>query len=120
MSNPRRDSQYLADIQEAMQRVLEYTQGLSFDAFMEQRMAQDAVLRNLQVIGEATKKLSDDLCATQPNVPWQDMAGLRDRIVHDYFGIDYEIVWDVIENDLPALLPVIEAILHEESGAQHG
>jgi len=120
MSNPRRDSQYLADIQEAMRRVLNYTDGLSFDAFMEYGMAQDAVLRNLQVIGEAAKKLSDDLCASHAAVPWRDMAGLRDRIVHDYFGIDYEVVWDVIENDLPALLPVIEAILQEESGAKDG
>jgi len=120
MSNPRRNRQYLADIVEAMQRTLEYTQGLSFDGFMEQRMAQDAVLRNLQVIGEAAKKLSGDLCARHANVPWRDMAGLRDRIVHDYFGIDHEVVWDVMQNDLPALLPLIAAILQEESGAKSG
>ena len=115
MSNPRRDCQYLADIVEAMKRALAYARDLSFHNFTNHNMAQDAILRNLQVIGEAAKKLSPALRARYRDVPWRDMAGLRDRIVHDYFGIDYEVAWDVVTNDLPRLLDVIEVILDAEN-----
>lgn len=114
MSSPRRDGQYLADICEAMHRVLTYTKDMSCEEFAAREMAQDAVLRNLQVIGEAAKKLSPELRAQHNSVPWRDMAGLRDRIVHDYFGIDYDVVWSVVSNDVPRLLPVMLGILTDE------
>ena len=88
MSEQRRDKNYLADIQEAIQRILAYTEGLSYEPFLEDRKTQDGVIRNLQVIGEAVKKLSPSLRNAHPQLPWREMAGMRDKIVHDYFGIN--------------------------------
>ena len=68
-------------------------------------------MRNLQVIGEATKKLSDELRAGRPEVPWRALAGVRDRVIHHYFGIDYEMVWQMVQEDFPRLLPQIQGIL---------
>jgi len=116
MSKPRRDNQYLADILEAIRRILDYTQDLTYDGFLRSPMIQDAVLRNLQVVGEATNKLSSTLQANYPDMPWQVMAGMRDKIVHDYFGIDYQVVWDVARGDLPQLMLQVETILREVAG----
>jgi uncharacterized protein with HEPN domain len=119
MSARPRDNLYLGDILEAIQRVLEYTKGLSYEEFLKHPMVQDAVLRNIQVIGEATKKLSEELQDSQPAVPWREMAGMRDKIVHDYFGVNFRVVWDVVQKDLPAVLSLIRPILpvdHESEG----
>jgi len=114
MSMPRRDEDYLSDICEAMQRIIAYTDEFSYEQFLEDPRTQDAVIRNLQVIGEAVKKLSASLRTRRRDVPWREMAGLRDKIVHDYFGINYDIVWTVARQELPALLPQIEALLETE------
>jgi uncharacterized protein with HEPN domain len=109
----RRDASYLADIVEAIQRIAGYILGLDYDQFLDDVRTQDAVLRNLQVIGEATKKLSPELRQENPDLPWKAMAGLRDRIVHDYFGINSEVVWTVVSRELPPLLPQVAALLEE-------
>jgi len=114
MSSKRRDKDYLADIQEAIQRIIAYTEGLSYEQFLEDYKTQDAVIRNLQVIGEAVKKLSRPVRDTHRYIPWREMAGMRDKIVHEYFGIKYDIVWAVVREDLPALLPQIEALLEQQ------
>ena len=116
MSHPPRDDAYLSDILEAVQRILGYTQKISYSEFMEDTKTQDAVLRNLQVLGEATKKLSISLRRREPLVPWKEMTGLRDKIVHEYFGINYDIVWAIVTQDIPALQPHIEAILERYAG----
>jgi uncharacterized protein with HEPN domain len=113
MSHPRPDRAYLADIHEAIRRILDYTRGLTYQTFLDSPMVQDAVLRNIQIIGEATKKLTETRRTAHPNVPWREMAGMRDRIVHHYFGIEWNVVWDVIQNSLPNLQPVIEAVLKQ-------
>lgn len=97
---------------------MEYTEGMAYEDFRQNSLVQDGVLRNFQVIGDATKKLSGALCARHPLVPWRDMAGLRDRIVHHYFGVDYEVVWHVIRSDLPTLAASMEAVLQEETEGQ--
>ena len=111
MSKPRRDLSYLADIEEAIQRILVYTKDLTYSAFLEDDLVQDATLRNIQVIGQATKRVSDTLRDSHPAVPWREMAGMRDKVVHDYFKVDYAIVWGVVQIDLPAVLPQVQAIL---------
>jgi uncharacterized protein with HEPN domain len=111
MSKPRRDSHYLADIQEAIGRILAYTESLSYEQFLDDIKTQDAVVRNLQVLGEAVKKLSPDLRNQASHLPWQDMAGMRDKIVHDYFGINYDIVWTVTRQELPTILAEIKKLL---------
>lgn len=111
----RRDREYLGDIREAMQRITAYTAGLSYEQFMNDSKTQDAVVRNLEVIGEATKNLSSHLRKAHPNIPWKGMAGMRDKVIHHYFGINYDIVWTVAKQEVPGLLPQIEDILTRET-----
>ncbi len=76
---------------------------LSYDSFVEDPVLTRAVVRSLEIIGEATKKIHPDFTSSFPLVPWRDMAGMRDRLIHNYFGVDYEIVWHTVREDLAAL-----------------
>jgi uncharacterized protein with HEPN domain len=96
------DQLYLRHILEAIERIQSYT-AAGRDLFRSDLKTQDAVVRNIQIIGEASKKVSLETRAAQPDVPWKEMMGMRDRIVHDYFGVSLDIVWDVVENHLPSL-----------------
>ena len=104
------DLVYLRHIDEAISRILAFTSA-GESAFREDLKTQDAVVRNLQVIGEAAKKVSAGTRAAHPDVPWKSMAGMRDRIVHDYFGVSIEIVWDVVKNHLPLLQKQVARLL---------
>lgn len=115
MSNLRRDIDYLADIVEAMERIVLYMESISYEQFMNDTKTQDAVLRNLEVIGEAVKGLSTRLRKTYPHIPWKQMAGMRDKIIHHYFGINYDIVWKVAKEDISRLLPEIQGIKQREA-----
>jgi len=110
MSRKRRDKEYLADVREAVQRIVAYTGEITYEEFLADRKTQDAVLRNLQVMGEAVKKLSGPVKQAHRHLPWKQMAGMRDKVVHDYFGINYDIVWALVKEELPALLPFFTAI----------
>jgi len=107
----RRDRDYLLDIQEAVHRILAYTAGFTYEQFTADLKTQDAVVRNLEVIGEATKKLSRSLRNAHPQIPWKDMAGVRDKLIHEYFGVNYEIVWTIVKEELPSILPQISSII---------
>ena len=111
----RSDRDYLSDIQEAMLRIATYTADVDYDKFMEDTKTQDAVIRNIEVIGEATKNLSGRLRKAYPQIPWKDMAGVRDKMIHHYFGINLEIVWTIAKKEIPSLLPQIEDMLMKES-----
>ena len=101
---PKRDPDLLlADIREAIERISRYTKSLDFEAFLADEKTIDAVVRNLEIIGEAVKRLPKAYTEATPTVPWQQVAGLRNRIVHDYFGLDLSIIWQVIQVDLPTL-----------------
>ena len=93
--------QYLDDILESALNIEEDTRGLSYTEFMTDRRRRDAVVRNFEIVGEATKKLPDDLKTRYPSIAWKQVAGLRDVIAHGYFHIDYEILWGIITNTLP-------------------
>jgi len=96
------DKLYLQHILECIMKIEEYTlEGKH--TFYESTMIQDAVIRNLEIIGEATKQISDTLKEQYPNIPWREMAGLRDVLIHHYFGVDLDIVWNVVEQELPEL-----------------
>ena len=111
----RRDYESLADIQEAIVNVAEYIKGLSFEQFLKDRKTRDAVIRNLEVIGEAAKNLSASLRKMYPEMPWKELAGMRDKMIHDYFGINYEIVWSISNEKLLDLFPQITEILKHYS-----
>jgi uncharacterized protein with HEPN domain len=96
------DLLYLRHILEAIDRIRAYTTGGS-DAFRGDLKTEDAVVRNLQIIGEAAKKVSEETRTAHPDVPWREMTGMRDRVAHDYFGVSLDIVWDVVQNHLPPL-----------------
>lgn len=88
--------------------------------FMSDLKTQDAVVRNLEVIGEATKNLASRLREAYPSIPWKDMAGMRDKVIHHYFGVNYDIVWTVASQEIPALRPSIEDILARERNDDEG
>lgn len=110
---PRDSKVYLEDILEATRKITAYTSGLSKTSFLEDEKTIDAVVRNLEVIGEAVKKLPEDLRARHSAVEWKKIAGLRDMLIHEYFGLDAEIVWDIVQNKVPALDREVCAMLHE-------
>jgi uncharacterized protein with HEPN domain len=82
-------------------------------AFFESSMIQDAVVRNLEIIGEATKQVPDSLRARAPELSWREMAGMRDKLIHDYLGVDLNLVWDVVASELPATRERIVALIEE-------
>jgi uncharacterized protein with HEPN domain len=96
------DRAYLEHIRDALSDIATYT-NVGRGAFFADRMRQDATLRKLQVIGQAVKNLSEDTKSRQPQIPWKQIAGMRDKVIHDYFGVNLEIVWAVVDKDLPKL-----------------
>lgn len=106
---------FLKDIQECSERVIDYSGVLTREAFFEDRKTMDAVMRNLAIIGEAAKKIPADVRRNYPDVAWKKMAGLRDIVVHDYFGIDEDIIWDVVSTRVPELNRQIKGLISELS-----
>lgn len=104
------DRIYLEHIRDALADIATYT-STGRDTFFTERMRQDATLRKLEVIGQAVKNLSEETKSRKPSVPWKQIAGMRDKVIHDYFGVNLEIVWVVIEKDLPKLERAIQALL---------
>ena len=96
------DRIYLLHIRDAIHHIIEYT-AAGKEVFFADRKTQDAVVRNLEIIGEATKRVSSSLKDRHPDISWKPIAGMRDKLIHDYFGINLQLVWDVVERDLPAL-----------------
>jgi len=100
----------LSDILESIDRISQYIEGLSFDAFSDDQKSIDAVVRNLEIIGEAANRLPDEFKEKHPQVEWHKVVGLRNRIIHDYFGVDLKIIWQIIHIDLPALRQTLSKI----------
>ena len=102
---------YLRHILLEAEYLLSQTPGLSFDAFVTNQTLCRAFVRSLEIIGEASKKVPADMRAQHPDVDWRGMAGMRDRLIHDYFGVDYELVWDVVTHRVPEVRRQLESIL---------
>lgn len=116
----RSDKLYLEDLLTAMNRIAEYIEGYNFDQFKKDYKTVDAVVRNFEIIGEASKNISEIIKLQYPEIPWQEMYYLRNRVMHEYFGIDYDIIWDVAKNYLPENTNQIKKILksHDEIWAR--
>jgi uncharacterized protein with HEPN domain len=102
---------YLRHILVEADYLINQSAGLTLEAFIEDETLRRAFVRSLEVIGEAAKKVSDEYRAQHPAVEWRAMAGMRDRLIHDYFGVDYELVWDVVQKRIPQLRGHIASIL---------
>lgn len=100
----------LGDIVESIERVEQYIKGISFEEFIKDQKTIDAVVRNLEIIGEAASRLPDDFKERHSNIEWHKVVGLRHRIVHVYFGIDLQIIWEIVQKDLPLLLQDLSRI----------
>lgn len=107
----RTDKRYLEDIQLSMQRIAEYIEGYDFNRFKKDHKTVDAVIRNFEIIGEASKNLSEEIKIQNPKIPWHEMYYLRNRVTHEYFGIDYEIIWDITINYLPDNKVLVDQII---------
>ena len=105
-----RTLEYLDDIHEAATKIRRYTTGMTYEEFVDDEKTVDAVLRNFEVIGEAAKNVPEAHRQAYDDVPWSEMAGMRDKLIHGYTSIDLQIVWTTVDEELPALIPQIDAV----------
>ncbi|MBF0540323.1 MAG: DUF86 domain-containing protein [Nitrospirae bacterium] len=104
-------SLYLMDIMDSGNAVMEFVKEMSFEEFCNDRKTSSAVIREFEIIGEAVGKLPDVLKQKYPNVEWQDIKDFRNMLVHEYFGVDMEILWKVIEEDIPVLMNIVKEMM---------
>jgi uncharacterized protein with HEPN domain len=110
---------YCADILDSGKAIFEFVKGLSFEQFCSDRKTYSAVIREFEIIGEAVGKLPEELKGRRPEVEWQDIKDFRNLLSHEYFGVDLEIVWKIIEEDLPVLMDAMRQITPTESATPH-
>lgn len=109
----RQDINCLNDMLEAARRAVNFSTGLSYDDFVKDIKTQDAVVRNIEIIGEAAKNVSENTRDKFPHIPWKQVAGMRDKLVHHYFGVNIDIVWDVVRKDLELLISNLSGVEKE-------
>lgn len=105
---------YLKHILDAIERIEEYIKEINQDSFLKNNLVQSAVIREIEVIGEATKRLSNEFREKYSNIPWKKIAGMRDKLIHDYFGVDIDAVWDTVEKDIPILKKEVWPVINKE------
>ena len=111
----RHDDSYLVDMLVAARKAVRFTSGLTYERFSRSDLHQNAVLKALEIIGEAASRISNDTKTAHPDVPWPDIVGLKNRIVHAYFEVDLGMVWKIVSNDVPALISTLERIVLPEA-----
>jgi len=104
---------FLQDMQNSVTKIFKYTENISYEEFVSNDMVKDAVERNFEIIGEAVKNLSEDFRNGHPNIPFKQIAGMRDKLIHDYFGVDYEIIWKTINDKLPQFNSEIKKLIED-------
>jgi uncharacterized protein with HEPN domain len=109
----RNDNLLLNDIKRSCEYILEFTKSYTFGQFTKDEKTRSAVIQKFEIIGEAAKNIPETIKQKHSSLPWKEMAGMRDLLIHAYFGIDDKLVWDTIQNDIPSLLSSITAILEK-------
>jgi uncharacterized protein with HEPN domain len=109
-----RDDAYLLDILLAARKIVRFSQGYNAAKFAADEVLQHAIMRLIQIIGEAARKISPAYKEDHPQIPWAQIVGMRHRLVHEYFRVETDIVWEVVESDIPALIPLIEPLVPPE------
>ena len=109
---------YIEDILEAMDNALKFIDKMSYDEFNKDTKTIYAVLRAIEVIGEATKNIPENVRVKYPKIPWRDMAGMRDKVIHEYFGVKIERVWLTLKEDIPKLISPIKRVLKDLENKQ--
>lgn len=103
---------YINDILNSIEEAIEFTGSMTFDEFSQDKKTVNAVIRSLEVLGEAAGKIPDDLREEAAEIPWEKIIGMRNKLIHEYFGVDLEIVWTVIKEELPPLIQHLNKLLH--------
>jgi len=115
----RADKDYIKDVLDAIKKIEEFIDGMDYNEFLEDVKTQYAVVRALEIIGEAVKNISDKLKKKYPEIPWKAIAGMGDKLIHAYFGVDWEVVWLTVKKDIPKIKPVFEKLLNEVEGGEN-
>jgi uncharacterized protein with HEPN domain len=111
MKRDREYVDYLQDILDAIEKVEQFVQGMDFAQFSSDTKTRFAVIRALEIIGEASKKIPETFKRQNPDLPWREMAGIRNKLIHEYFGLNLQVVWKTVNEDIPKLKPVVSAML---------
>jgi uncharacterized protein with HEPN domain len=114
MTRDRIYADYLEDLLDALRKSRQFVAGMRFEQFSKDDKTVYAVIRALEVVGEAAKQIPHDVQQRHREVPWQEMAGMRDKLIHHYFGVDLKVVWKTVEEDVPSLIPIIRDVIVEE------
>jgi len=104
---------YIEDIISAMDKSIDFVKNISYEEFIRDDKTVFAVVRALEIIGEAAKNIPDDIRKNYPEIPWKDIAGMRDKVIHEYFGVKLSIVWRAVKEEIPPLKPIFEKILRD-------
>lgn len=113
MSRGRAYQDYLEDILDSVEKVSRFVQGMTYEQFANDDKTSYAVIRALEIIGEATKHIPESIRTDHPLVPWREMAGIRDKLIHDYFGVNHKVIWKTAIEDLPNIEPAIRSVLDD-------
>jgi uncharacterized protein with HEPN domain len=115
MNDARQFVDYLCDIRDAVAKAEQFVAGMTYEQFAADEKTAFAVVRALEIVGEAARKIPESTQARYPRVPWREMMGMRNILIHDYFGVNLHVVWNTVQNDLPPMKPQIERMIAENS-----